>query len=1153
MDAEHAFDVFVSYSHADSHGWVHHWLLPRLVRAGVRPYIDSFHFPPGDKVVQAIIDATERTPFTILVFTPNYLTSDWTKFEREFIANLAVSGGQKALPLLLEKCDIPKPFDMLIHSDFTREELREAQLRKLVARIRGQTPAVIEAADVPIVRSRYRNFDIELSPSGTRQFVLRASCAHLEKAITEVVTMDVDDLARRARVVKRGGADRTAAQDIGVRLYRTLFTPDVVQLWSDAQAVFTNTDEKGVLRLRLRLLDHRVSALPWELLHDGTDHLMMTIQHPLVRISSGNPTPVAPLDRSNVLLIDATAGDATAGDATAGQSGSAELEERLARVAAGGELRVLRTASLSAIQAALRPGTFDMVHLIGEAESPGGTGRLLLRTDAGAALPVDGEMFGYYLRTSPVRLLVMTAAGSATAAGGSLLSAAEGANRAGIAVVAMQGPISKEAANVFSRTFYEVLAEGCPVEACVAQGRIAIMGTVGLDHPQWAFPVLFNDAPDALLFRSTPASYCFGGQIAARPAPRGHEPQSPAEHRIADERAMPLHNLDDTAPPEVTGRDALLGTVRAALAPDALNPVVLLSGAPGTGKTAIVRAITREVLENRLPASFETVVWISPSDPHVARLDDPEHCTFGRISLRGMTTVVLTTMDHRHLLSLNVSSRIREIAALLAYGRHLVVIDDVPPASHDAVRAFIEPMPRTVRFLLTSSQRIGLGELEIEVGPLDDGTYTFIRAAEASRRKKKPLAASSVAEYVAALLPTLSPAARTVLAVCATLPFHAGESIVKAASGLQERPFATARDALLDMHLIKRHAEGQLLLSGTLRSLFRDGDPALRASLPDVSDPCVAAYAAFAKEERKGSAVNRYGPELGNLVWAIQQTYTKGAYADLKSFRMALDDVLFRLALFPLAIGIGELAYLAASRIPDYTEMAWAALHPLGRIHYHRGDFAMSERWCATSLAMFQQQGDAHGIISAQRYLGRVKQSRGDVAGARALFRDMLQRTKKLPDAKPGELGLAQATLAGLEQAEGRIAEAEKLYRRALEIYEPEGKAESIGATYHALGRLYVKRDPQKALDYFHRAEQVLAGTHWTTRKARIAVGIGLAYEEQQKFDEAVLQLRKAREVFAEVGASSELAHVDATLVRLTALRGREGRSTTRETTAGDR
>ena len=63
------------------------------------------------------------------------------------------------------------------------------------------------------------------------------------------------------------------------------------------------------------------------------------------------------------------------------------------------------------------------------------------------------------------------------------------------AVLAMQFPISEEAASQFTSCFYQQLAAGHPVDEAVAEGRLR-MTAADLDSFQWACPVLLMRTPD---------------------------------------------------------------------------------------------------------------------------------------------------------------------------------------------------------------------------------------------------------------------------------------------------------------------------------------------------------------------------------------------------------------------------------------------------------------------------------------------------------------------------------------------------------------------------------------------------------------------------------------------------------------------------------
>src|SRR5262249_10877774 len=80
--------------------------------------------------------------------------------------------------------------------------------------------------------------------------------------------------------------------------------------------------------------------------------------------------------------------------------------------------------------------------------------------------------------------------------------------RAGVpAVLAMQYEITDRAALELTRTFYEALAGGLPVDAALTEARLAI--NVGIHNSlEWGTPVLFLRASDSMLFRldSSPPS-----------------------------------------------------------------------------------------------------------------------------------------------------------------------------------------------------------------------------------------------------------------------------------------------------------------------------------------------------------------------------------------------------------------------------------------------------------------------------------------------------------------------------------------------------------------------------------------------------------------------------------------------------------------------
>ena len=130
------FDVFISYSHLDVE-WVRDWLLPRLEAAGLRVCIDERDFTLGVPSVVNMENAVEQSRKTLLVLTPRWVESEWTKFESLLSQTDDPSGvRRRTLPLMLEKCQLPKRLGILTYADFTDAAQREAQLARVIAAIR---------------------------------------------------------------------------------------------------------------------------------------------------------------------------------------------------------------------------------------------------------------------------------------------------------------------------------------------------------------------------------------------------------------------------------------------------------------------------------------------------------------------------------------------------------------------------------------------------------------------------------------------------------------------------------------------------------------------------------------------------------------------------------------------------------------------------------------------------------------------------------------------------------------------------------------------------------------------------------------------------------------------------------------------------------
>jgi len=147
-----AYDVFISYSHADS-TWVHGQLLARLDQAGLRTFIDFRDFELGAPSVTEIERGVLTSRKTLLVLTPAYLASDWATFEAFMLQTLdPINRGRRLIPLFKEHCTLPPRIGMLSHVDFTNPATIDLAWQRLLQSLAGAN-VTVPPPTPPTIRS----------------------------------------------------------------------------------------------------------------------------------------------------------------------------------------------------------------------------------------------------------------------------------------------------------------------------------------------------------------------------------------------------------------------------------------------------------------------------------------------------------------------------------------------------------------------------------------------------------------------------------------------------------------------------------------------------------------------------------------------------------------------------------------------------------------------------------------------------------------------------------------------------------------------------------------------------------------------------------------------------------------------------------------
>lgn len=361
-------------------------------------------------------------------------------------------------------------------------------------------------------------------------------------------------LASAAKARSAANPLEEAARDIGDRLFRAVTVGETL---GDLSRLRRRALAAGAdVRITLRIQAPELAALPWEYLFDArSDKREFIGRACMVTRSAGafGAVPRLPVTGPlRVLGMVSLPGDQVALDARRERDA---LSRALAPMAAAGRVELhWIPATKQALLAATQSGTWHAFHYIGHGDfdAASGDGRLAFTGPDGGTDFISARQLAAILGTHPtLRLAVLNACqSSAGSAEDSQAGIAAALVHAGLpAVVAMQFPITDDAAPVFSQAFYEGLAAGRGVDQCVRAGRTAI--TLANDASlEWGTPVLHLRSADGVLFGFTDASAA--GATTGSTGATGRV-MSEADSRMAETMLLPL-------PPELAGEDPLLAT-----------------------------------------------------------------------------------------------------------------------------------------------------------------------------------------------------------------------------------------------------------------------------------------------------------------------------------------------------------------------------------------------------------------------------------------------------------------------------------------------------------------------------------------------------------------------------------------------------------------
>lgn len=356
----------------------------------------------------------------------------------------------------------------------------------------------------------YEDFHLRLAADGEERFQVharfreqRASTSFAlppELRICGTVPGKTSAGATRHLAIPDSSHPAASSEEIGRRLFQTLFDGEVGRLFLAVHGACEEHRERA-LRLRLHFPHEkrtwRLQNLPWELLYHPEDRRFLALDPrlPVVR-SMDTPHPLRvlpPTPPLRVLIAMANPPDTPPLALTAERK---KIEERLSGIDQLAPT-VLERTTRRELRRYLRSGHFHIVHFMGHGvgfDPDKGEGALLLESPEDWALPLSATGFAEFFQGIEAPLLVvLNACETAASAEGvdPVRSVAASLVIAGLpAVLAQRAPIQDDAALILAEELYLQLAQGSPIEAAVAEARLALRSERE-STTAWAIPSLF--------------------------------------------------------------------------------------------------------------------------------------------------------------------------------------------------------------------------------------------------------------------------------------------------------------------------------------------------------------------------------------------------------------------------------------------------------------------------------------------------------------------------------------------------------------------------------------------------------------------------------------------------------------------------------------
>lgn len=349
----------------------------------------------------------------------------------------------------------------------------------------------------------YKNFNIRIEGKQNGGYPVVVESEGMAEA-DGVLTLSADCLkiADELKDLDTLEPDSPLPVNLGSSLYECLFSNTVGTTYYRSLGA-RNSDEQG-LRIRLRLTPAEIAALPWEVLYDRQTKCFLATSDktPLTRyidlVEPIRALKIEPPVKVLTLIPSGTGLDVDKEEKI--------IEEALGKLSSV-EVDVLKDrVTREEISHALVEKRYHILHFIGHGMFADDEGHLVIDGDDNEHELISADVFADFFRNHPsLKLVVLNACqGAEVSATKPLAGIAPQLVARGIpAVVAMQYPISDDAALTFSREFYLKLCSGWnrgQVDAAISHARNRIRMDISDEAMAFATPVLFLRSPTGVIF-----------------------------------------------------------------------------------------------------------------------------------------------------------------------------------------------------------------------------------------------------------------------------------------------------------------------------------------------------------------------------------------------------------------------------------------------------------------------------------------------------------------------------------------------------------------------------------------------------------------------------------------------------------------------------